>query len=77
VEVVSPGQSRTEMRAKVDIYRAFGIRSSWVIDLERQTVDIYEGDERRTYSGDTPIVSGVIPALSLTAARLFDEVEGR
>jgi Uma2 family endonuclease len=74
VEVLSPGQSRTEMRAKVDLYRVFGIRSVWVIDPERRSIDIYEDGSRSTYTGDDPIHCTVVPGLSLTVSGLFASI---
>lgn len=48
VELLSIGQSRSEMRSKAAVYVEFGVSCVWVFDLERQTVDVYEGGERRT-----------------------------
>jgi Uma2 family endonuclease len=47
VEILSPNQSRVEMRGKVDIYRSFGVPVVWVFDLDRRSVDIYENSEAK------------------------------
>ncbi len=75
IEVLSPGQSRTEMRAKVDVYVSFGVRSVWVVDMERESVDIYEADARTTLSGDMQIRSDVVPGFSLAVGALFAEAD--
>jgi len=71
VEVLSPGQSRAAMRAKVDTYLAFGVGSVWVVDLERETVDIYEESQRRTLSGADAIESRFAPGFRATVAELL------
>ncbi len=73
VELLSLGQSRAEMRAKVEIYRRFGIPSVWVVDLERESVDIYEGETRRTLAGDERIESAHAPGFSISAKQLFEK----
>ncbi len=70
VEILSPGQSRREMRAKVDLYRAFGIPSVWVVDLERREVEIYEG-ERRILAGTDLIDSKHAPGFAIAVDALF------
>lgn len=73
VEVLSLGQSRTAMRAKVDLYLAFGVESVWVADLEREWVDVYEEGRRRTLSGEDVIESPAAPGFRTTVAELFRE----
>jgi len=73
VELLPLGQSRAEMRAKVEIYRRFGVPSVWVVDLERGSVDIYEGETRRTLSGDERIESAHAPGFSISVKQLFEK----
>ena len=60
------------MRAKVHIYRAFGVESVWVVDIERESVDVYEGGVRRTLSGDDELTSPAAPGFRATVSRLFE-----
>lgn len=64
VELLSIGQSRTEMRAKASIYLAFGVPCVWVFDLERQTVDVYEGGDRRTLSAADTLTCETLPGFA-------------
>ena len=64
VELLSSGQSRTEMRAKASIYVEFGVPCVWVFDLERQTVDVYEAGERRTLSAPDMLSCATLPGFS-------------
>ncbi len=75
IKVLSPSQSRTEMRAKVDIYLSFGVHSVWFVDMERESVDICEEGARVTLSGDAPIHSSVVHGLSRTDEALFAEAD--
>jgi Uma2 family endonuclease len=74
VEVVSPGQNRRELRVKVDLYLQFGVESVWVFDLERESVDVYEGGARRTLAGDDVFESPAVPGFSMIVGPLFDAV---
>jgi Uma2 family endonuclease len=71
VELLSLGQSRAAMRTKVAAYRAFGVPSIWVVDLERKNVDIYEGGARRTLAGADLIASEHAPGFSISVNELF------
>lgn len=71
VEALSLGQSRRAMRAKVELYRAFGVGSVWVVDLERETIEVHEAGARKLYSGDEAIHSQLVPGLRLVVRDLF------
>ena len=80
VELLSLGQSRTEMRAKASIYVEFGVPCVWVFDLERQTVDVCEGGERRTLTAADALSCATLPGfgerIGDRLARAGFEVEG-
>jgi Uma2 family endonuclease len=73
IEVLAPGQSRREMRAKVDIYRSFGVRSVWVVDPEWGLVDVYEAGGRRTVDRSEVLTTPVVPALRLPVRGILGE----
>lgn len=72
VEFLSLGQSRREMRTKVDMYLAFGMKCVWVFDLERRSVDAYEGGERRTLRGSDQLVATTIPGFADRVDELYE-----
>ncbi|MGE5597386.1 MAG: Uma2 family endonuclease [Hyphomicrobiales bacterium] len=72
VEVLSLGQSRREMRAKVELYVAFGVKSVWVADLERELIDVYEEGGRRTFARGEELETAHVPGLRLAVGQLFD-----
>ena len=47
------------MRAKVDVYLAFGVPVVWVFDPERETVDAYDEGSRRILSGENVLTASV------------------
>ena len=71
VEIVSAGQSRREMRSKVELYRSFGVESVWVVYPESETVEIFESGGRRTLGTGDMITSPAAPGFSLAVADLF------
>lgn len=75
VEIVSPGQSRAEVRAKVDIYRDFGVESIWVVDIERRTFDVYERGGRVTFVEGERLRSAAIPGLAIAVTAIFEELD--
>lgn len=75
VEVLSPGQSRVEMRAKVDVYLAFGVEAIWVVDPERQTIDVFEAAARRALAPHDVLTSVSVPGLSVRVGDTFGSVE--
>ncbi|MGI8926593.1 MAG: Uma2 family endonuclease [Tepidiformaceae bacterium] len=70
VEFLSIGQSRSEVRTKVDVYLTFGVRTVWVFDTERESVDVYEGGNRLTASTDDILTGLAVPGF----AKRVDEI---
>jgi Uma2 family endonuclease len=76
IEVVSPNDTMSEVKAKVDEWLAAGTVSVWVIDPPNRLLEVYRhaqpvlqyrmGDELR----DEP----ALPGFSLRVAELFEEV---
>jgi len=74
VEVLSPGTRRHDATTKLEWYRRYGVREYWLVDPSGQRIDILvlpDGEPRR-FDGDGVVVSAVLPALSLTPAKIFD-----
>jgi Uma2 family endonuclease len=71
IEVRSPGQSRPELRAKVELYRDFGVTSIWLIDPERLEIEIFEGGTRRIFGLSDTLTTAVVPGFTLGVHDLF------
>jgi Uma2 family endonuclease len=76
VEILSPGQGRRDLRAKVDAYIAFGVESVWVVDPATRTVDVYENGERRTLGEDDTLESPAAPGFAMTVAEILGPAGG-
>lgn len=76
-EMLSPGQSRSELRLKVEMYLRFGVTTVWVIDPERRSADLYEGGRRSTIDEQGELRSTVIPDFRLRLGDVLDSLETR
>jgi Uma2 family endonuclease len=77
IEVVSPGAENRDRdyRYKRTEYAARGIAEYWIVDPEMQQITLclwVNGQYEDTiYTGDTPILSTVIPDFNLSAAQIL------
>ena len=77
VEILSPGNSKREMKDKYELYQEQGVSEYWVVRPEEQNIHIYVLRDGQ-YIGIAPVVEGDIitsikfPALSFSTAGLYD-----
>jgi Uma2 family endonuclease len=79
VEILSPGNSKKEMRQKYEIYEAAGVREYWIFDPERNAVFVYFLDENTqkfvavlpTFTDDDVLTSHVFPDLKIDLSTIF------
>lgn len=73
VEVLSPGNSATEIAEKVDLYLAHGVQMVWIVDPRRATAVVHtpDGLARRLALGDTLEGGEALPGFALPLAELF------
>jgi Uma2 family endonuclease len=80
VEILSPGNSKTELKHKFDLYESHGVREYWVIHPENQDLLIYtlvDGKYKTTgllTSGDV-VESTVIEGFKLDLEEFFGDIE--
>jgi Uma2 family endonuclease len=74
VEVLSPGNTRREIAAKIGEYQAAGGRAVWMVDPKRRTVTVRGPDrEPRTLSPEDVLDGGtVLPGFRLPVAEIFE-----
>jgi Uma2 family endonuclease len=70
VEVVSPGDSWTEVEETVEEFLTAGVKVVWVLDPKRKTVKVYP-DEKTLRENDTLDGGGVLPGFVVPVWRLF------
>jgi Uma2 family endonuclease len=77
IEILSPGNSKKEMRIKYDLYEEAGVREYWVADPEHQTVHIFVMDENEKYRTagiyvcDDVMTAQIFPDLHVDLAEVF------
>lgn len=71
VEVISPNDRWAAVEHKVEQYLAAGISELWLVNPEHQTVSLRTKDDAQLYRQDEPIVSTVLPKLSISASAIF------
>jgi Uma2 family endonuclease len=73
VEVVSPGDTASGIRDKVDLYRAAGTRLVWVIYPSLRKIDVYlpDGTSYEVKKDGTLDGGDVLPGLSISVSDLF------
>jgi len=74
VEVISPTDKYSDVDAKVDLYRADGVRLIWVVDPQRRKVAVYtpESEAPVIYRPGSVLSGGdVLPGFTLAVEDIF------
>ena len=76
IEILSPGNTRAAVQAKLDDYAHLGVRECWLVSLEAITIEVLmraRGRYKRLglFGSGDKIKSGVWPPLSLTVDDLL------
>lgn len=77
VEILSPGNTRCEMKDKLELYHAAGVPEYWVVDPEHEFILVYICNEAGAYVGSIPYTDGdllttpIMPGLQLDVTRIF------
>lgn len=79
VEILSPGNSKKELRDKYELYRENGVKEYWIIHPSEQTVLIYklvnnEYVPSRLYSGEETIGSSLFEDLAVDLNEVFADI---
>ena len=79
IEILSPGNSRTEMRDKFDLYQEAGVLEYWIVSPIEKTIQVFKLNEQGLYIGLAPIVEGdllttpIIPNLEVDVTEVFED----
>ena len=77
VEILSPGNSRTEMKDKFELYQEAGVLEYWVVSPIEKTIQVWTLDEQGLYFSRQPKVEGdvvrtpIVPNLEVDVTELF------
>lgn len=77
IEILSPGNSRTEMKDKFELYQEAGVLEYWVVSLIEKTIQVWTLDEQGQYISRRPKVEGdivrtpIVPNLEVDVTEVF------
>lgn len=77
IEILSPGNSRTEMKDKFELYQEAGVLEYWVVSPIEHMVQVWKLNEQGFYIGLPPAVEGdilktpLIPNLEVILTDVF------
>ncbi len=77
VEILSPGNTKKEMRDKFDVYEDAGVQEYWLVHPTEKNVIVYILNEQGKYVGSRPytdediIATPIIPALQMNLSEVF------
>ena len=80
VEILSPGNTKKEMKDKFNLYEEAGVQEYWIVDPERLHMLIFELNDQGKYIGKPPITKGdqletpILPNLVIEADKIFEKV---
>jgi len=77
IEIISPGNSRTEMKDKFELYQEAGVLEYWIAHPTERTIQVFRLNEQGYYIGLPPNVEGdllvtpIISNLKLDLTEIF------
>jgi Uma2 family endonuclease len=73
VEILSPSTRKLDQSLKLRRYELFGVDEYWIIDPEKETVEIYRRSSDRLVLTETtdPITTSLLPGLELPLTEVF------
>ena len=77
VEILSPRTAKLDRGVKRDIYARTGVPELWIVDPERQQVEVYDLPDNAdapaaTYTKRQTLKSRVLPGLTIPVAKVFN-----
>lgn len=78
IEILSPGNTRKEMREKYEVYEENGVKEYWLVEPQDKCVFVYVLNEAGKYIGLQPVTdediltSTTFPDLQIDLSRVFD-----
>jgi Uma2 family endonuclease len=79
IEIISPGNSKKEMKQKFNVYQESGVKEYWMVLSSEKSVIVYTLNDTGIYNGNKPyteddcIQSIQFPGLSIDLSAIFAE----
>jgi Uma2 family endonuclease len=77
VEILSPGNSKKEIRLKHELYEEAGVKEYWIVNPEEENIVVFILNEEgkfsglKMYAGDDCIPSFAVPGLKVNLTEIF------
>jgi Uma2 family endonuclease len=77
IEILSPGNSRTEMRDKFELYQEAGVLEYWIVSPIEKAIQVFQLNEQGRFIGLPPVVEGdilttpIVPNLEVDVTKVF------
>ena len=77
IEILSPRTAKADRGIKRDIYARTGVQELWIVDPEREQVQVYDLPQNAdapaaTYSKRQKVRSAVLPRLVIPVTKIFE-----
>jgi Uma2 family endonuclease len=77
IEILSPRTAKLDRGVKRDIYARTGVQELWIVDPERQQIEVYDLPKNAdapaaTYRKRQSVKSKLLPKFSVSVAKIFD-----
>jgi Uma2 family endonuclease len=79
IEILSPGNSRTEMRDKFELYQEAGVLEYWIANPSEKMIQVFRLDEQGHYVGSPAVFEGdllttpIVPNLEVNVTEVFED----
>ena len=77
IEILSPGNSKKEMKDKFEVYQENGVREYWLVDSTEKVIFVYVLNESGIFIGLKPLIdeeiatSSVLPGFEMLVGEIF------
>ncbi len=77
IEILSPGNSKKEIRLKHELYEEAGVKEYWIVNPEEENIVVFILTEEgklsglKMYAGDDTIQSIAVPGLNINLTEIF------
>lgn len=79
IEILSPGNSKKEMKVKYELYEENGVKEYWVIDPEHESISVFvliknKFVPQKPLTTEDKMKSSIFPSLEFNADEIFKDV---
>ncbi|AYQ34010.1 Uma2 family endonuclease [Runella sp. SP2] len=78
IEILSPGNTKKEMRDKYEVYEENGVKEYWLVEPNDNAIFVYVLNDEGKYIGlrpfteDDVITTSILPELEISVAKIFE-----